>query len=120
MRKTMRNVTMVVPVLITSCHVSLKPNRGPLAAQITTMPNAVMNAIGRPVARAVVLAKRANHDEFFIPLLRESSIARQSPPGGWLIVIHARNPHVRFCTQGPLRDSSLKLDPYLRFAPRSF
>ena len=42
--ETMRNVTMVVPVLITSCHVSEQPNIGPLMAQITTMPTAVMNA----------------------------------------------------------------------------
>ena len=29
----MRNVTIVVPVLMTSCHVSLKPNSGPVMIQ---------------------------------------------------------------------------------------
>src|SRR5256885_897200 len=33
MRKTIRKVTMVVPVLITSCQLSEKPNTGPLIAQ---------------------------------------------------------------------------------------
>ena len=32
-RNTIRNVTIVVPVLMTSCHVSLKPNSGPVTAQ---------------------------------------------------------------------------------------
>jgi hypothetical protein len=32
MRKTIKNVMMVVPVLMTSCHVSLKLNIGPVKA----------------------------------------------------------------------------------------
>ena len=31
-RNTIRNVTMVVPVLMTSCQVSLKPNSGPVTS----------------------------------------------------------------------------------------
>ena len=41
---------MVVPVLITSCHVSLKPKSGPLTAQRTMTRAAAMNVVGRPVA----------------------------------------------------------------------
>ena len=49
-RKTMRNVTIVVPVLITSCHVSEKPNSGPLTAQSRTIPAARINVDARPAA----------------------------------------------------------------------
>ena len=31
-RNTIRNVTIVVPVLMTSCHVSEKPNSGPVTS----------------------------------------------------------------------------------------
>jgi hypothetical protein len=37
MRKTMRKVMMVVPVLITSCQVSEKWNTGPVAAHMMMM-----------------------------------------------------------------------------------
>src|SRR6185503_2792756 len=47
-RNTMRNVTMVVPVLITSCQVSEKPNSGPVAAQTSTVAQAAKNAVGDP------------------------------------------------------------------------
>ena len=39
-RKTMRKVTMVVPVLMTSCQTSEKPKIGPVAAQTTTSASA--------------------------------------------------------------------------------
>src|SRR5215813_9230649 len=61
-RKTMRNVTIVVPVLMTNCHVSLKPKTGPVPAQTTITVTATRNATGRPVTRAVHLAKRVNQD----------------------------------------------------------
>src|SRR6476659_7827987 len=61
-RNTMRKVTIVVPVLITSCQVSLKPNSGPVTAQATMTAAATVNADGLPVARAVHLANRENHD----------------------------------------------------------
>src|SRR4029453_10647730 len=48
--KTIRNVTMLVPVLITSCQVSENPNSGPVTAQTTMTPSATMNAHGVPVA----------------------------------------------------------------------
>src|SRR5687767_5461908 len=48
MRKTIRNVTIVVPVLITSCHVLEKPNRGPLAAQSTTTATASIKPLPLP------------------------------------------------------------------------
>ncbi len=52
-RKTIRKVTIVVPVLITSCQVSEKPNSGPVAAQTTTTSAAVRNAQGDPTALEV-------------------------------------------------------------------
>src|SRR5439155_19326741 len=49
-KNTIRNVTMVVPVLITSCQVSEYPNIGPVTAQTAMMSNARMNAHGLPTA----------------------------------------------------------------------
>src|SRR4029453_7135446 len=61
-RNTIKKVTIVVPVLMMSCHVSLKPNSGPVIAQIMITATARMKVPGRPVARAVHLANRENHD----------------------------------------------------------
>ena len=47
----------VVAVLITNCHVSLKPNSGPLTAQTITSATAVANTLGRPQKRAATFAK---------------------------------------------------------------
>src|SRR5688572_32702436 len=58
----MRNVTIVVPVLMTSCQVSLKPKRGPLTAQRMTTPNATPNAPGLPATCAVHFANRPNQE----------------------------------------------------------
>src|ERR1043166_8506720 len=60
MRNTIRNVMMVVPVLMMSCQVSLKPKSGPVIAQSAITATAAVNAIGRPVTFAVALAKRVN------------------------------------------------------------
>jgi hypothetical protein len=48
MTKTMRKVTIVVAVLMTSCHVSLKPNAGPETIQSTMTETAAANASGWP------------------------------------------------------------------------
>jgi hypothetical protein len=58
---------MVVPVLITSCHVSLYPNIGPVAAQIRTVNTARAKVTGLPDVFAIHLAKLGNHenDRFF-------------------------------------------------------
>jgi hypothetical protein len=56
-------VTIVVPVLMTNCQVSLNLNIGPVTPQTTTIEAAAMNAAGWPVARAVHLAKREKGDE---------------------------------------------------------
>src|SRR5215468_3535579 len=66
MRKTIKNVTIVVPVLMTNCHVSLKPKTGPVPAQTMITVTATRKATGRPVARAVHLAKRENQDLDFV------------------------------------------------------
>ena len=47
---------IVVPVLMTSCHVSLKPNSGPVTAQITITATAVINVKGLPVTDEVAFA----------------------------------------------------------------
>jgi hypothetical protein len=58
MRKTARNVTIVVPVLITNCHVSSNPNTGPLAAQITIIPADAANFARSPAALATAIGMR--------------------------------------------------------------
>ena len=55
MTKTIKKVTTVVPVLMTSCHVSEKWKIGPENAQNTTMTKARINAEGRPVAMVAAL-----------------------------------------------------------------
>lgn len=51
---------MVVPVLTTSCHVSLKSNNGPVSAHAMTTKTASMKTVGRPVLKEIHLAKREN------------------------------------------------------------
>ena len=53
---------IVVPVLIMSCQVSLKPKIGPEIAHNIMMANAMPNAAGWPMACAVSLASRPNRD----------------------------------------------------------
>src|SRR5437016_3658917 len=50
MRKTIRKVTIVVLVFITSCQVSEKRNNGPVNPQTIITDSARMNAIDVPVA----------------------------------------------------------------------
>ena len=45
-RNTIRNVTIVVPVFITSCQVSLNLKIGPVMIQIMIVDTAIMKAIG--------------------------------------------------------------------------
>ncbi len=56
-RKTVRKVTMVVPVLMTRCHVSEKW-RGPVRAQMTMTTAARVKAHGLSATREDALAKR--------------------------------------------------------------
>jgi hypothetical protein len=49
-RNTIRNVTIVVPVLMMSCQVSEKPKIGPLTAHTTRTVTAAAKAQGRPAA----------------------------------------------------------------------
>ena len=61
----MRNVTTVVPVLITNCQVSLYPKIGPVTAQMTTIATAIRNVVGFPEIRAVASASRPNQSPDF-------------------------------------------------------
>ena len=62
MRKTIKKVMIVVPVLMTSCQVSLNPKSGPVTAHATTTETAIMNVTGLPVTLAVNFAKRENQE----------------------------------------------------------
>src|SRR6266567_1927878 len=54
----MRNVTMVVPVLMANCQVSLKSKIGPVTIQTSTTPTASTNTLGRPQKCAAAFANR--------------------------------------------------------------
>ncbi len=64
-RNTIRNVTIVVPVLMMSCQVSENPNTGPLTAQITNTIAATENAHGLPAARELCSANRSKRSRTF-------------------------------------------------------
>ena len=53
MRNTIKNVTIVVPVLITSCHVSEKLKSGPKMSQTSTVAQANKKAGVLPVQQVV-------------------------------------------------------------------
>jgi hypothetical protein len=56
----MRKVTMVVPVLITSCQVSEKSKSGPVTAHTTMIARAKANTQARPASRDVTVASCEN------------------------------------------------------------
>lgn len=80
---------MVVLVLITNCHVSLYPNKGPVIDQTRMTPAAATNAAGLPVARAVVLANWVNHETvleggiFFSCVLKNGRVTFEQAVGYW-------------------------------------
>ena len=49
---------IVVPVLMTNCQVSLKPNIGPVIIHAAMMQTASTNTLGRPQKCAATLANR--------------------------------------------------------------
>jgi hypothetical protein len=55
-QKHLRKVTMVVPVLMTSCQVSEKWNTGPVSPHTRMMAQARTNTQGRPASRDVIWA----------------------------------------------------------------
>jgi hypothetical protein len=57
-RKTIRKVTIVVPVLMTSCHVSENRKIGPVTAQTTMTVMARRNAHFDPSQNDALAAKR--------------------------------------------------------------
>jgi hypothetical protein len=60
MINTIKKVMMVVPVLITSCHVSENWKMGPVAAHKMMINKAIKNAYDEPVARVTAFEKVSN------------------------------------------------------------
>ena len=60
---------MVVPVLITSCHVSLNPKKGPETAHKISVPTAIANVTGCPAAREVHFANRVKKEVDFVTFM---------------------------------------------------
>ena len=73
---------IVVPVLMTSCQVSLKPKIGPVIAHRTTMAAARANVDRRPESCAVFFANRVNQDVLRMENLREPRCVHSSPASG--------------------------------------
>src|SRR5690348_15778524 len=65
-RNTIKNVTIVVPVLMTSCHVSLKWKSGPVTPHTMTINTARMNAYDEPALRLAQFANLTKKDDFSI------------------------------------------------------
>src|SRR5688572_6398140 len=59
-------VSMLVPVLMTSCQVSLKPKNGPAASQMRTTVTAMRKEMGRPAYLDVDVASRVKGDLDFV------------------------------------------------------
>jgi hypothetical protein len=59
-RKTIRKVMIVVPVLMTHCQTSEKWKIGPVSAQTTIIATAAMKAQADPVASETLLANLRN------------------------------------------------------------
>src|SRR3954463_4694467 len=70
MRNTIKKVTIVVPVLITSCHVLLKLKIGPVKPQTTMIPQARTNAVVVPAQRVTTDADRSSHRPSALSFLR--------------------------------------------------
>src|SRR5262249_51001940 len=102
---------------MTSCHVSLKPKTGPVPAQTTITMTATRKAMGRPVARAVHLAKRVNQDLDLVgrivvlPCLEDESHRSSSSVPTAVVdrFLHAST---------PLRASPHPVQPLLNLPPR--
>src|SRR5689334_8228176 len=89
MMNTIRNVTIVVPVLITSCQVLEKPRSGPVQAQTTRTATAATKTQGWPntfAVREVNLVKKPT----LLPLL--FSVLMATPCG---VTPHAYGPLTR-------------------------
>lgn len=76
MRNTIKNVIIVVPVFITSCHVSLNPNSGPRNAQRIMIEAAMKKVAGFPVTVAAVRANLVNkrHSIFALICHRKAGV----------------------------------------------
>ena len=64
MRNTISMLTMLVTVLMTSCHVSLQWNKGPVTIQSCVIPQIAIKAELDPAAFAVLCAIVANQYVF--------------------------------------------------------
>jgi hypothetical protein len=85
---------MVVPVLITNCHVSLNLNKGPVIIQTRIVADAIKNADGLPDTRAVDFAKLENHEVDLNGRIFFSSVLfrrRHSRPYDFIRIFRADN-----------------------------
>jgi hypothetical protein len=67
-RNTIKKVIIVVPVFITSCHVSLKPKSGPVNAHVMISVTAQIKVTGLPVTLEANRAKRVKKETFVMTL----------------------------------------------------
>ena len=104
MANTIRKVTMVVPVLMTSCHVSLKPKSGPVTNHTTTIASAATIAQGVPTAR-VIASDQASEAVPFRGLRCGCAIGRPWPSQPDHQMIPMITP--RICPRGPPVSSRL-------------
>src|ERR1700712_2851054 len=68
-RKTIKKVTIVVPVLMMSCHVSEYLNIGPVTPHIIIIVIAMIKAVELPVAFVAQLENFSNRFVFLLAIL---------------------------------------------------
>lgn len=85
MRNTIKNVTMVVPVLMISCQVSDHANMGPLMPQTMMTPKARQKVEARPACPAVHCASLSNRSLNVMLALQARAGQLDTPVSGCLL-----------------------------------
>ena len=70
---------MIVPVLITICHVLLNPKIGPKSAQTTMIVTANIKVTGLPAAYAVAFENLVKNEGFVLLIYAAYCLAQQIP-----------------------------------------
>ena len=100
---------MVVPVLMTNCHVSLKPNSGPVSPQTTTIATASPKADALPRSRADALAHREKRPT--PPMVPQSEFISDLLP----LLCHGLPPTGMYAAVNFLQIDSTLIEPHLIF-----
>src|SRR3569832_739192 len=98
---------MVVEVLMTNCHVSLKWKYGPSTAQTSTVSTAAMKVVGLPVRLESLRENTRNHDVVLSNISSSNGCQRNGSrrSGAYLMIVGqpARRPALLYFHAAALR-----------------